>query len=67
MSDVGAIYPNTPDTFDPAALAIGCEVIIRAPGDVNVIGIVAEVDAEAQSVKFADGRVYVFPPEEEQP
>jgi len=56
-----------PDTFDPAALTIGCEVIIRAPGDVNVIGIVAEVDAEAQSVKFADGRVYVFPPEEEQP
>lgn len=55
------------DKFEDVALVPGCEVIIRAPGDVNVIGIVAEVDAEAQSVKFADGRVYVFPPEEEQP
>lgn len=53
-----------PDIFDPAALPIGREVLIRAPGDVNVIGVVIEVDVEKQSVKFADGRVYVFPPEE---
>ncbi len=53
-----------PDIFDPAALPIGREILIRAPGEVNVIGVVIEVDVEKQSVKFADGRTYVFPPEE---
>ena len=50
------------DKFEDVALVPGCEVLIRAPGEVNVVGVVAEVDHERRSVKFTDGRVYVFPP-----
>ena len=49
------------DTFTPEALPIGCQVVIRAPNDVNVIGVVASVDADAQSVTFTDGKTYTFP------
>lgn len=49
------------DTFEETLLVPGCEVLIRAPRGVNVIGVVAMVDEEAQSVTFADGRVYQFP------
>ena len=58
------------DTFETVTLTPGQEVLIRAPLDVNVIGIVASVDDEARSVTFADGRVYAFPeaePEEVEP
>ena len=48
------------DTFNPEALPIGCQVVIRAPNDVNVIGIVASVDEDARSVTFTDGRTHVF-------
>lgn len=53
------------DPFDPAVLVVGREVLIHAQGDQNVIGVVASVDEGAQSVTFADGRVYQFPPAEE--
>ena len=49
------------DTFTPEALPIGCQVVIRAPNDVNVIGIVASVDEDARSVTFTDGKTYTFP------
>lgn len=49
------------DTFNPEALPIGCQVVIRAPNDVNVIGIVASVDEDARSVTFTDGKTYTFP------
>jgi hypothetical protein len=49
------------DTFESVTLTPGQEVLLRAPHGVNVIGVVASVDAEARSVTFADGRVYAFP------
>ena len=50
------------DTFEAIAeVKPGCQVVIRAPNDVNVIGVVASVDADAQSVTFTDGRTHVFP------
>lgn len=49
------------DTFNPEALPIGHQVVIRAPNDVNVIGVVASVDEDARSVTFTDGRTHVFP------
>ena len=49
------------DTFNPEALPIGCQVVIRAPNDVNVIGVVASVDEDARSVTFTDWRTHVFP------
>ena len=52
------------DTFNPEALPIGCQVVIRAPNDVNVIGIVASVDAETQTVTFTNGMAYKFGPPE---
>ena len=52
---------NVDDEFNPKALPIGCQVVIRAPNDVNVIGIVASVDEDARSVTFTDGRTHVFP------
>ena len=58
------------DTYESVTLPIGSEVLIRAPGEVAVTGIVLAVDDEARSVTFTDGRVYVFPApvvEEEQP
>jgi len=50
-----------PDAFNPADYTVGNEVLIHAPGGVDVVGVVAIVDEEAQSVTFADGRVYRFP------
>lgn len=52
------------DTFTPEALPIGCQVVIRAPNDVNVIGIVASVDAEKRTVMFTNGVAYTFGPPE---
>jgi hypothetical protein len=52
---------NVDDEFNPKALPIGCQVVIRAPNDVNVIGVVASVDEDARSVTFTDGRTHVFP------
>ena len=49
------------DTFNTEALPIGCQVVIRAPNDANVIGVVASVDEDARSVTFTDGRTHVFP------
>lgn len=49
------------DTFEPATWPIGSEVLIRAPGDVYVTGVILAVDAESRSVTFTDGRVYAFP------
>ena len=50
------------DTFEAIAeVKPGCQVVIRAPNDVNVIGIVASVDEDARSVTFTDGRTHVFP------
>lgn len=49
------------DTFESVTLPIGWEVLIRAPGEVAVTGVVLAVDDEARSVTFTDGRVYVFP------
>ena len=50
------------DTFEAIAeVKPGCQVVIRAPNDVNVIGIVASVDEDARSVTFTDGRTHIFP------
>lgn len=54
------------DTFESTPLVIGNETLIHAPGGVNVIGVVMAIDAGRRSVTFADGRVYVFPPKEEE-
>lgn len=54
MSDVFDIFESTP-------LTVGCEVLLRAQGGGNVIGVVAEIDPERRSVTFADGRTYEFP------
>lgn len=56
------------DTFNPDALPIGCEVVIRAPHDVSVVGVVKNVDVETQTVEFTNGMAYKFgPPEEPEP
>ena len=52
---------NVDDEFNPKALPIGCQVVIRAPNDTNVIGVVASVDAGSRSVTFTDGKTYTFP------
>ena len=49
------------DTFEATQLPVGCEVLIRAPGEAAVTGVVLEVDVENRSVKFTDGRTYIFP------
>ena len=51
------------DTFESVTLPIGSEVLIRAPGEVAVTGVVLGVDEQKRSVIFTDGRVYAFPPE----
>ena len=53
------------DVFNAADYTVGNEVLIHAPGDVNVVGVVAAIDEGARSVTFADGRVYSFPEEQE--
>ena len=53
------------DTFEETPLVPGTEVLIRAPGDSNVIGVVLSVDEAARAVTFVDGRTYVSPPLEE--
>jgi D-lyxose ketol-isomerase len=58
------------DTFDKVNLTPGVETLIWTPGGRAIIGVVATVDDEAQSVTFADGRAYTFPapePEEVEP
>ena len=55
---------NVDDEFNPKALPIGCQVVIRAPNDVNVIGVVASVDEDARSVTFTNGMTYRFGPPE---
>ena len=50
------------DTFEAIAeVKPGCQVVIRAPNDTNVIGVVASVDAGSRSVTFTDGKTYTFP------
>lgn len=53
------------DTFESTVMAIGQEVLIRAPGGTNLIGVVAAIDEELEMVRFADGRTYAFPKAEE--
>lgn len=58
------------DTFENCNLTPGVETLIWMQGGRAIIGVVAAVDEEAQSVTFADGRTYTFPAieaEEEQP
>ena len=61
---------SEPDTFAKSNLTPGVETLIWTSGGAAIIGVVATVDEEAQSVTFADGRTYTFPApvvEEEQP
>lgn len=58
---------ETFDTFEETSMTIGQEVLIRASGGVNIIGVVAAVDEELRMVKFADGRTYAFPEAEVEP
>lgn len=55
------------DTFESVDLTPGCQVVIRAPHDTDVIGIVASVDAETRTVTFTNGMAYVFAPPAAEP